>query len=127
MINFGKLLAPGLRKIFFETYAEVPEQFSKIYKVNKSTKAKETDYGLGAFGTWEPRTSELSEVAYDTLSPGLEREYVHKAFTKGFMIGRELYDDEQYNQINKFPKAMARSGRAFVETEACKASDSCLF
>ena len=74
--NFGKLLAPGLRKIFFETYAEVPEQFSKIYKVNKSTKAKETDYGLGAFGTWEPRTSELSEVAYDTLSPGLEREYV---------------------------------------------------
>ncbi len=50
--NFGKLLAPGLRKIFFETYAEVPEQFSKIYKVNKSTKAKETDYGLGAFGTW---------------------------------------------------------------------------
>lgn len=118
--NFGKLLAPGLRKIFFETYAEVPEQFSKIYKVNKSTKAKETDYGLGAFGTWEPRTSELSEVAYDTLSPGLEREYVHKAFTKGFMIGRELYDDEQYNQINKFPKAMARSGRAFVETEAAK-------
>ena len=36
------------------------------------------------------------------------------------MIGRELYDDEQYNQINKFPKAMARSGRAFVEKEAVK-------
>ena len=118
--NFGKLLAPGLRKIFFETYAEVPEQFSKVYKVNTSKKAKETDYGLGAFGDWEARTSELSEVAYDTLSPGLEREYVHKAFTKGFMIGRELYDDEQYRQINKFPKAMARAGRAFVEKEAAK-------
>lgn len=118
--NFGKLLAPGLRKIFFETYGEVPEQFSKIYKVNKSTKAKETDYGLGAFGDWEQRATNLSEVAYDTLSPGLEREYVHKAFTKGFMIERELYDDEQYRQINKFPKAMARAGRAFVEKEAAK-------
>lgn len=118
--NFGKLLEPGLRKIFFETYAELPEQFSKIYKVNKSTKAKETDYGLGAFGDWKERTSELDTVDYGKLSAGLERTYVHKAFTKGFMIGRELYDDEQYNQINKFPKAMARSGRAFVEKEAAK-------
>lgn len=116
--NFGKLLAPGLRKIFFETYGEVPEQFSKVYKVNKSTKAKETDYGLGAFGDWVERATNLDTVAYDTLSPGLEREYVHKAFTKGFMIERELYDDEQYRQINKFPAAMARAGRAFVEKEA---------
>lgn len=118
--NFGKLLAPGLRKIFFETYGEVPEQFSKVYKINKSTKAKETDYGLGAFSDWEKRATNLSEVAYDTLSPGLEREYVHSAFTKGFMIERELYDDEQYRQINKFPAAMARAGRAFVEKEAAK-------
>jgi len=118
--NFGKLLEPGLRKIFFESYAEVPEQFSKIYKVNKSTKAKETDYGLGAFGDWVERENGLSEVAYDTLSAGLERTYVHKAFTKGFMIERELYDDEQYRQINKFPAAMGRAGRAFVEKEAIK-------
>lgn len=118
--NFGKLLAPGLRKIFFETYAEVPEQFSKIYKVNKSTKATETDYGLGAFGDWEQRATNLSEVAYDTLTAGLERTYTHRAFTKGFMIERELYDDEQYRQINKFPAAMARAGRAFVEKEAAK-------
>ena len=116
--NFGKLLYPGLRKIFFETYAEIPEQFSKVYKVNKSTKATETDYGLGAFGDWKLRTSEVDTVNYETLNPGLERTYRHKAFTKGFMIGRELYDDEQYNQINKFPKAMARAGRAFVEKEA---------
>lgn len=118
--NFGKLLEPGLRKIFFETYGEVPEQFSKVYKVNKSTKAKETDYGLGAFGDWVQRENGLSEVAYDTISTGLERTYVHKAFTKGFMIERELYDDEQYRQINKFPAAMARAGRAFVEKEAAK-------
>lgn len=118
--NFGKLLEPGLRKIFFETYAEVPEQFSKIFKVNSSKTAKETDYGLGAFGDWVERASGLDTVAYDTISPGLERTYTHKAFTKGFMIERELYDDEQYRQINKFPAAMARAGRAFVEKEAAQ-------
>lgn len=115
---FGKLLEPGLRKLFFETYNELPEQFSKIYKVNTSKKAKETDYGLGAFGDWEERADELDTVAYAKLSPGLERTYIHKAFTKGFMVGRELYDDEQYNVINKFPKALARAGRAKVEKDA---------
>lgn len=118
--NFGKLLEPGLRKIFFETYAEVPEQFSKVYNVMSSTKAKETDYGLGAFGDWDERTSELAEVSYNTISPGLERTYTHTAYTNGFMVGRELYDDEQYNQINKMPKALARSGRAFVEKKAAE-------
>lgn len=118
--DFGKLLYPGLRKIFFETYAEVPEQFSKVYNVQTSKKATETDYGLGAFGDWTKRESELDTVAYDTMSAGLERIYKHEAFTKGFMIGRELYDDEQYNQINKMPKALARSGRAFVEKKAAE-------
>ena len=118
--QFGKLLEPGLRKIFFESYAAVPEQFSKVYNVLTSKKATETDYGLGAFGDWVERASELAEVQYDTIDPGLERNYVHKAYTKGFMIGRELYDDEQYHQINKFPAALARSGRAFVEKEAAK-------
>lgn len=116
--SFGKLLEPGLRKIFFETYAEVPEQFSKIYKVNTSKKAKETDFGLGAFGDWTARDNEFSEVSYATLDTGYERVYTHKAFTKGFIIGRELYDDEQYRQIQKFPAAMARAGRAFVEKQA---------
>lgn len=117
-VNFGKLLEPGLRKIFFETYDELPEQYAKIYNVEKSEKAKEHDWGMGAFGDWEKRGTQFDTVAYGTLSPGLERTYVHEAFTKGFMVTREMYDDEQYRQFEKFPKALARSGRAKVERDA---------
>ena len=116
--NFGKLLEPGLRKIFFETYDELPEQFGMIYNVENSTKAREHDWGMGAFGDWEQRTSQFDTVAYKKLSPGLERVYIHDAFTQGFMITREMYDDDQYRQIEKMPKAMARSGRAKVERDA---------
>lgn len=116
--NFGKLLEPGLRKIFFESYTELPEQFSKIYNVEKSNKAREHDYGMGAFGDWEKRASQLDTVAYKTLSPGLDRVYTHDAFTQGFMVTREMYDDEQYRQLEKLPKAMARAGRAKVEKDA---------
>lgn len=116
--NFGKLLEPGLRKIFFETYDELPEQYSKIYNMHTSQKAAEHDWGMGAFGDWEKRESQFDTVDYKTLSPGLDRTYIHEAFTQGFMVAREMYDDEQYRQMNKFPKAMARSGRAKVEKDA---------
>lgn len=116
--NFGKLLEPGLRKIFFETYDELPEQFAKIYNVEKSEKATETDWGMGAFGDWDKRTTQLDTVNYKTLSPGLSRTYVHEAFTSGFAVTREMYDDDQYREMQKMPKALARSGRAKVEKDA---------
>ena len=116
--NFGKLLYPGLRKIFFETYDEIPEQYSKIFNVQTSSSATETDHGMGAFGEWEERTSELDTVAYAKISDGGDVTYTHKAFTKGFMIGRELYDDEKYGQMKKMAKALARAGRAKVERDA---------
>lgn len=116
--NFAKLLEPGLRKIFFETYTELSEQYSKVFKMNTSSKAKEVDYGLGAFGDWEKRTDELDTVKYAKIKAGLERVYVHEAFTKGFMISREMYEDEQYGQMDKMAKALARAGRAKVEKDA---------
>lgn len=115
---FGKLLEPGLRKIFFETYDELAEQFAKIFNMETSTKAIERDWGMGAFGDWTKRGSQFDTVAYKTLSAGLERTYIHEAFTQGFMVTREMYDDDQYRQIQKLPKAMARSGRAKVEKDA---------
>ena len=116
--NFGKLLYPGLRKVFFETYDELPEQYSKVYNVLTSNSATETDHGMGAFGDWEERTDELSTVAYAKIKDGGEVTYTHKAFTKGFMISRELYDDEKYGQMKKMAKALARAGRAKVEKDA---------
>lgn len=116
--NFGKLLEPGLRKIFFETYDEVPEQYPKIFNVLTSNSATETDHGMGAFGDWEERLSETSAVSYAKIKDGGDVTYRHKAFTKGFMIGRELYDDEKYGQMKKMAKALARAGRAKVERDA---------
>lgn len=116
--NFGKLLEPKLRNIFFQTYDELPEEFSKIYNIHTSEKAKETDWGMGAFGDWLVRASQFDTVDYKKLSPGLERTYTHSAFTQGFMISREMYDDDQYRQMEKMPAAMARSGRAKIEKDA---------
>ena len=125
--DFGLLLEPKLRKVFYETYKEVPEQYSKIYNIKTSNKAKETDYGLGAFRPWKKfgnsfttvgNTEEMPAVEYQKIHPGLERTYIHEEFASGFMVERKFVDDEMYDVIEKLPKDLARAGRYKVEMDA---------
>jgi len=126
-LNFGELLEPKLRKLFYETYDEMPEQYSKLFHVLTSKKAKETDYGLGAMTSWGEFGSSttavtgataMPSVEYVTIPAGLERTYTHKEFAKGFMVERKFVDDEMYNVIEKMPKDLARAGRYGVENNA---------
>ena len=130
--NFGKLLEPGLRKLFYETFDEVPEEYSKIFHVKNSKKAREVDYGLGSMPIWSEfgtaiskdlkgtavTAEEMPKVPYVTIPAGLERIYVHKEFAQGFMVERKMVDDEQYGAIEKMPKDLARAGRYKVEMDA---------
>lgn len=125
--DFGALLEPKLRKVFYDTYNEVPEQYSKIFHVKTSSKAKETDYGLGAFRPWKKFGSSFTtigdgvnmpSVEYQKIHPGLERTYVHEEFASGFAVERKFIDDEQYDVIMKLPKDHARAGRYKVEQDA---------
>ena len=130
--NFGKLLEPGLRKLFYETFDEVPEEYSKIFHVKNSKKAREVDYGLGSMPIWSEfgtaiskdlkgtavTDGEMPKVPYVTIPAGLERIYVHKEFAQGFMVERKMVDDEQYGAIEKMPKDLARAGRYKVEMDA---------
>jgi phage major head subunit gpT-like protein len=115
--GFGKLLEPGLRKIFYEHYPEKSEQFNQIFKVNSSKKAKEYDLTLGGFGQWADK-AETGSVVYQDPTSGFEITYTHKSFASGFKVTREMHDDEQYNIINKLPKNLARAGKSKVETDA---------
>lgn len=128
-LNYAELLLPKYRKIFYETYDEVPEQYSKIYNVKKSTKAQEYEFGMGAMGAWGEFGSSTTPVAgaspmptipYVTVPKGLERIYTHKEFAQGFMIERKFIDDEQYGVLDKMTKDLARAGRYKVESDAAE-------
>ncbi|PWA11066.1 hypothetical protein DCC39_10230 [Pueribacillus theae] len=116
--GWSRLLEPGLRKIFFESWKEYPTQFTQVFNVLNSKKHAEHDLSLTGFGPWEARTSETSAVPYDDPMEGFSIDYTHTEFLKGFKVSRAMVDDELYNQINKLPKNLARSGRAKVETDA---------
>lgn len=115
--NFGRLLEPGLRKVFFNTYKEIGEQYSKVFKVQDSKKAIETDLRLGGFGLFEKKDS-AGSIQFQDPTGSATLQYIHEEFASGFTIERKLVDDEMYNQINKYSSNLGRAARATVETIA---------
>lgn len=126
--GMGALLFPGLRKIFLDTYKNVPEQYSKVFNVLSSEKSEEKDQILGAMTPWnefgtqpkntEVTTGNMATVEYAKMKTDKQVRYVHKTFAKGFAIEKELIEDEQYGQIKKMPKLLAKAGMQRVELDA---------
>lgn len=112
--QFGRLLEPGVRKIFFGTYREKKEQYSQVVKTPTSKKAIETDYRFGGLGKWNQKAT-LESTEYDSPTNGQLITYQHVTFSRGFQVEKELYDDDQYNTINKLPQSLARAARATIE------------
>lgn len=116
---FGRLLEPGLRKIFQETYSEVPEQYSKVFNVQNSKKAIETDLRMGGFGLWDKKDS-AGSVQYEDPTETQALQYIHEEFSKGYTVERKFIDDEQYGTISKWTKSLARGARATIETKSAE-------
>jgi phage major head subunit gpT-like protein len=115
--QLGRLLEPGLRKIFMESYNEIPEQYSSVFNVQTSNKAIETDLRMGGFGMWEKKDS-AGMIKYQDVPDTAALQYVHEEYASGFTVERKLVDDEQYGQIGKMAKALGRGARATIETKA---------
>jgi phage major head subunit gpT-like protein len=112
--NFGDLLEPGLRKIFDDTYNEIPEVFGSIFHVNTSSVDVERDSAVTGFSLLT-QTAEGAPITYEDPVQMYDISYVHLKYTKGFKVSEELVEDDRYNVIKKKPQALARSARRTAE------------
>lgn len=115
----GRLLEPGLRKIFFDNFNGIEDQYTKLFNVETSKKAIETEYRMAGFGLWEKKDS-MGNTKYEDIPEGIANQYIHEEFSKGFQVERKMIDDEQYGQIKKLPKNLARVGKLTVEQKAAE-------
>jgi hypothetical protein len=115
--NFSELLAPGLRKIYGLEYAQYPEEFSQVFEVTTTARAWEEDMNLTGFGLVPPKPVGRS-VEYDTAYQGWKKRYTMSTFGLGFIVAREMLEDDLYRQINNMPKALSRSVRHTIEVTA---------
>jgi phage major head subunit gpT-like protein len=115
--NFQELLEPKYRKVFFEAYTELDEEFPQIYNMQTSKKAKEYDYHVSSTGMWDEKLPGQA-ISEEGIEHGYEVTYIHHSYAKMITIEREFSDDELYGVLEKLPRGLGRGCRATVETYA---------
>ena len=108
--SFAKLLWPGINSIYGKAYNDYPQEWKSLgFEINKSQKAYEEDVGISSFGLASVK-SEGASITYDTERQAFTTRYNHVVYAMGFIITREIYEDDQYSEVGKRKaNALARS------------------
>ena len=98
--SFAKALWPGVNAWYGKAYAEFPVEYTSLFEKNSSTRAWEEDVGTSGFGL-AVQKSEGSPISYDSERQGFISRYQHAVFALGFVITREMMEDDQYDIVGK--------------------------
>jgi len=115
--NFGDILEPGFRKIFNDAFKETERVFTQLFRVSDSRKQDERDSAVSGFGYLVPKPAG-QPIAYEDPVQMYDVLYTHITYAKGFKIEKELFDDDQYNIMNRKPDQLGRAGRRTEENQA---------
>lgn len=115
--SFGDLLEPGFREIFNDNFKETDRVFTKLFHMNTSTKQDEKDSAISGFGLLVPKPAG-QPIQYEDPVQMYDVTYTHVTYAKGFKIEKELFDDDQYNIMNRKPRDLGRAARRTEETQA---------
>jgi phage major head subunit gpT-like protein len=116
--SFAKLLWPGINSIYGAAYAEYPQEFMDIYDKQTSRKAFEEDVQMTDFGMAQIK-KEGDAISYASSEQGYIHRYTHVTYALGFIITREMMEDDQYDMMaNRRAKGLAFSKRQTKETVA---------
>lgn len=98
--SFAKALWPGVNAWYGKAYNEYEVEFTKLFDEYTSNKAYEEDVGLSSFGL-AIQKAEGAPIQYDSERQGFTNRYVHAVYALGFMITREIMEDDQYDVVGQ--------------------------
>ena len=98
--SFAKALWPGVNAWYGRAYDEYPEEYTKLFDKQTSSKAFEEDVGVSSFGL-AVQKAEGAPISYDSERQGFVTRYQHAVYALGFIITREMMEDDQYDIIGK--------------------------
>jgi hypothetical protein len=112
---WGKLLWPGVNKWYGDEYNDYKTEYTDIFTTESSDRAYEEDVSVSGLGLAQIK-GEGQPVAYDTEMQGFLDRYTHATYSLGFIITKELVEDDLYSKVGKRKAgALARSMRQTKE------------
>lgn len=98
--SFAKALWPGVNAWYGKAYNEYDVEFEKLFDKYTSSRAFEEDVGLSSFGL-AIQKAEGQPISYDQERQGFTTRYSHAVFALGFIITREIMEDDQYDIVGQ--------------------------
>lgn len=115
--NFGDLLDPRVKKIFYNTFDNLPSMLPELYDVQSSSDSYETWSEIGALGDF---TEWNGQVVYQDQSQGYDVTATHLEFVSGMQVERKLFDDDRHNVWQARPVALADAAFRTREKHAAR-------
>jgi hypothetical protein len=98
--SFAKALWPGVNAWYGKAYNEYPVEYTALFDKFSSRKAWEEDVGISSFGL-AVQKSEGTPISYDSERQAFITRYQHVVYALGFVITREMMDDDQYDVVGQ--------------------------
>lgn len=98
--SFAKALWPGVNAWYGKAYNEYPVEFEALFDKFTSHKNYEEDVGITSFGL-AVQKPEGSPIQYDQERQGFTTRYTHAVFALGFIITREIMEDDLYDVVGQ--------------------------
>jgi hypothetical protein len=98
--SFAKALWPGVNAWYGKEYDEYPVEYTKLFDTFKSSRAFEEDVGISSFGLAVVKP-EGDSITYDSEKQGFITRYQHVVYALGFVITREMMEDDQYDVVGQ--------------------------
>ena len=98
--SFAKALWPGVNSWYGKEYNEYKPEWPALFEQFTSDRNFEEDVGISSFGLAAVKP-EGSPITYDTEKQAFITRYSHVVYALGFMISREIYEDDLYDVVGQ--------------------------
>lgn len=98
--SFAKALYPGVSSWYGKEYKEWMTEYDKLFDTFSSRRAYEEDVGITSFGLAQQKP-EGQAIGYDDESQAFITRYTHAVFALGFIITREMQEDDLYDVVGE--------------------------
>lgn len=126
--SFSRALFPGINAWYSERYKEWVTEWNEIFEEIEAKYREEQDVLFSGFGIL-PIKDEGGPITFDSAEQGFVTRYQQDTYGLGFIVTREMLEDELYNLIRQRARALAYSARqtkeitgAFVLNQAFNAA-----
>lgn len=121
--QFENLWTRKIDKLFFESWDEEKEQWSRYLQNEKSNRNNHTTQIVAGSDTWTKRAQENVNATEKRFKQGplIIKEY--DAFDVEVVMSREQIDDESYGEVEGMVRDQGHAGRETVERESVSVLD----